>query len=136
MSYEVPVPDDRIKDSKQLGEFLSDLTDEEIKHVAKIVNVVRAKYAGLSNTVENLEKLRDEVLTSLAEQANVLATLDVVPCMSGLPPTIEIIGKVPGDSIHKDGFDHEKKSYEVNKAVELGEDYRGQKEPSNKRRGK
>lgn len=110
----------------------ADLEDSEITEVFKVVALVRDKYAGKANTAENLEKLRDETLTRLME-IGVLATLDPAPCFYGEPPIIEIIGKVKEDTtFHKEGFDHEKKMYEVRKATERGEDWLGQKESVNK----
>jgi hypothetical protein len=89
------------------------------------------KYANKPNTADNLERLRDEVLTRLSE-INILATLDPAPCFYGEPPIVEIIGKVATDPIHKVGMDHEKKRYEVLKSKERNEDYLGQKERYNK----
>lgn len=124
---------DVITSGKQLAGWAADLTDEEIQKTVSIVNAARAKYAGLPNTAENLEKLRDEMLTRLAD-INILAEFDPTPSLYGEPPQVEIIGKVSTDPIHKYGFDHEKKAAEVRKAKELGEDYRGQKESYNKRK--
>lgn len=108
-----------------------DLTDREITQVFQILSVVRAKYAGKPNTADNLDALRDEALTRLME-IGILATLDPAPCFYGDPPTIEILGKVKGDAIEKQGFDHEQKGWEVNKAKDRGEDWLGQKESVDK----
>lgn len=117
---------------KGFAHSAADLTDSEITEVFKIVALIRDKYAGKANTPENLEKLRDETLTRLMEKG-VLATLDPAPCFYGEPPIIEIIGKIKEDAVfHKEGFDHEKKMYEVRKATERGEDWLGQKESVNK----
>lgn len=120
---------------KNFAYAASDLTDREITSIFKVVNQVRGKYAGLPNTAENLEKLRDEALTRLME-IGIIATLDPAPVFYGEPPTLEIIGKVAGDPIEKYGFDHEQKGYEVNKAIEKGEDWLGQKETIDKRKDK
>jgi hypothetical protein len=114
--------DDIITSTEQLAGFAADLTDYEVKEIGKIIGTIQP------NTPEVLDQLRDEVITTLAEQLNVLATLDPTPCFHGEPPIVEILGKVAGDNIHKDGFDHERKYWEVQKANELGEAYRGQKE--------
>lgn len=119
--------DDIIKSEKQFAQFAMDLTDLEIGQIAKIIKQIQAKYASRPNSPEVLDQLRDEVLTKLAE-IEILATVDPTPCFHGEPPIVEILGKVPGSAIHKDGFDHERKAWEVRKANELGEDYRGQKE--------
>lgn len=127
-----------MKDTFDIGKGFAhaaaDLTDSEISEVFKIVELVRTKYSGRPNTAENLEALRDEALTRLMDKG-ILATLDPAPCFYGEPPTIEIIGKIKEDTIfHTEGFDHEKKMYEVRKATERGEEWLGQKEPVNKRK--
>lgn len=123
--------DDIIKSTEQLAGFAAELTDYEVGEVGKIIGSIQRKYAQRPNTPEVLDQLRDEVITRLAEQLNILATLDPTPCFHGEPPIVEILGKVAGDNIHKDGFDHERKYWEVQKANELGEAYRGQKEKHN-----
>lgn len=126
-SPNLDTPDDRISSTEGLAKFAMDLTDYEVKLVGEIVGGLVMKFARRRNTVENLDELRDEALTRLAE-IGILATLDPTPCFHGEPPIVEILGKVPTDSIHKDGFDHERKSWEVREAIKRGEDYRGQKE--------
>lgn len=125
---QMPVQDDRIGSTEKLAQFASELTDEEVMKVGQIVGELMRKYSNRRNTAENLEALRDEALTRLAAEMNILATLDPAPCFYGEPPTLEIIGKMPGDAIHQDGFDHEKKRWEVQEANKRNEDYRGQKE--------
>jgi hypothetical protein len=108
----------------------------EITATFKIVEAVRLKYSRAANSPDNLDKLRDEVLTRLME-IGVLATLDPAPCFYGEPPVLEIIGKVQEDkTFHTEGFDHEKKQYEVRKATDRNEDWLGQKENINKRKNK
>lgn len=119
---------------KGFAHAAADLTDSEITETFKIVESVRQKYAYAANSAENLDKLRDEVLTRLMD-IGVLATLDPAPCFYGEPPVLEIIGKVSEDKVfHTEGFDHEKKQYEVRKAEERNEDWLGQKESANKRK--
>lgn len=125
----------RITSVTDLAHFASDLQDQEAAEVARITMAVSRKYATRIATPENLEALRDEVLTRLAD-ASILATVDVAPVLNGEPPIVEIIGKVAGDPQHKYGFDHEKKQYEVRKATQRGEDYLGQKENPDARRPK
>lgn len=126
-SKDMSTPDDRIGSTEKLAKFAMDLTDYEVKTVGEIVGKLVMKYARRANTVENLDELRDEALTRLAE-IGILATLDPTPCFYGEPPIVEILGKVPTDSMHKDGFDHERKGWEVREAIKRGEDYRGQRE--------
>lgn len=112
------------------------MTDTEISQVFQVIHLVRQKYAGKANTAENLDALRDETLTRLMD-IGVLATLDPAPVFYGEPPIVEILGKVKEDkTFHTEGFDHEKKMYEVRKATERGEDWLGQKEAVNKRKSK
>ena len=122
--------DDIIKSTEQLAGFAQDLTDVEVGQVGKLIGALQRKYAHKANTPENLEHLRDEVITKLAEDMGILATLDPTPCFHGEPPILEIVGKVAGHSFNKDGFDHERKYWEVQKANQLGEAYLGQKEKS------
>jgi len=123
--------DDIIKSTEQLAGFAQDLTDIEVGEVGKIIGSLQRKYAQRPNTPEVLDQLRDEVVTKLAEQMGILATLDPTPCFHGEPPIVEIVGKVSGHSFHKDGFDHERKYWEVQQANKKGEAYLGQKEKSN-----
>ena len=120
---------------KHFAYSATDLTDREITRVFKVVEAIRVKYAGRPNTAENLDALRDEALTRLME-IGILATLDPAPCFYGEPPTLEIIGKLDNDPIHKDGFDHEQKGWEVNKANDRGEDWLGQKDSIDKMKDK
>jgi len=129
------VPDDKIKSGKQFAEFASELQDTEVEQLIKIHVALQQKWAFRANTVENLEAMRDEYLTRFAE-AGIVATVDASPCLYGEPPVVEILGKVSGDPIHTDGFDHERKQWEVRRAVERNEDYLGQKERPNARREK
>ena len=123
--------DDIITSTKQLAGYAAELTDYEVGQVGKIIGAIQRKYAHRPNTPEILDQLRDEVITKLAEQVNILATLDPTPCFHGEPPIVEIVGKISTDVIHKEGFDHERKYWEVQKANQLGEDFRGQKEKHN-----
>lgn len=125
----------QITSAKDFAGFASDLTDEEIQRSVKIINNIRLKYAGKSNTAKNLEEMRDEMLTRMAE-INILATFDPTPCFYGEPPEMEIVGKIGGDPIHKHGFDHERKRHEVLEANKRNEDYRGQKEPTKRPKNK
>jgi len=123
--------DDIITSTKQLAGFAQDLSDIEVGQVGKLIGKIQMKYGKRANTPENLEQLRDEVVTRLAEEMGILATLDPTPCFHGEPPIVEIVGKVSGHSFHKDGFDHERKYWEVQQANKKGEAYLGQKEKSN-----
>lgn len=120
------------KTDKQFAEMASELLDHEIQAAMQIVVGIQRRYANRRNTVENLEEMRDEVLTRLSEKS-ILATFDPTPCFHGEPPILEFIGKINTDPIHKHGYDHEQKTYEVRKATDRGEDFLGQKERVNAR---
>lgn len=122
------------------GAMTLDLTDEDIARAMKIIGEVRLKYGRkfiqkfndpstfkLDDALKALEELEDEVKTRLANEVNVLATVDTVPVLEGQPPAIEIIGIMPGGDLEKYGMDHEKKTWEVRRATDRGEDYYGQK---------
>lgn len=123
------VPDDRIYNERQFVHWNDELTDTEAVAVVRLIGEIQMKYANKPNTKQNLEDLRDEALTRLIE-INILAELDPSPCFYGESPIVEIIGKVSSDPLHKYGFDHEQKKWEIDKAHDRGEDYLGEKESS------
>lgn len=118
-----------VKSAEQFVTWSGDLQDTESVKIVQIVYQLQQKWASRPNTAANLEALRDEALTKLAE-INVLATFDPAPCFHGEPPIVEIIGKIAGDPQHEHGFDHEKKMFEVRKATQRGEKFLGEKEQS------
>lgn len=126
-TFQLANQDDTIHSEKQFADFASDLTDKEIQQAVRVIKEIQSKWSGKPNTAQNLEFMRDEVLTKLAE-ISILATFDPAPCLQGLPPEIEIVGKVGGDPIYEYGFDHERKRHEVLESKKRNEDYRGQKE--------
>lgn len=130
------IPDDRIKSRKQFVHWSDELTDSEAIKAVELIGRIQEKYAMKRNSKENLEALRDEALTRMAEELNISAELDIAPCFYGEPPILEIKGKLTVDDINKYGFDHEKKGWEINKAHERGEDYLGEKESPDSRKGK
>jgi hypothetical protein len=124
---QLPDNDGIVHSGKELALNAIDLTDEEVAKSVSIVYELQQKYATRAFTEANLDALRDEVLTRLAE-VGVLATFDPAPCLHGEPPVVEFLGKVSGDkTFHTEGLDHERKQWEVLKAKERGEDYYGQK---------
>lgn len=127
--------DDRIHSIKQLVEWSDELLDSESQMAGRVVREAQIKWAGKPNTVENLEELRQEILHALMD-IGIVAEFDPTPCFYGQPPIVEIRGKVKDDPQHKYGFDHEKKRWEVQRAIERNEEYLGQKEPVNSRRSK
>lgn len=129
------IPDGRISNTKQLVDNAIDLTDEEVKSVGKIWGELNQRYAFKANSASNLDALRDEALTRFAA-LGLRASMDVSPCLYGDPPVIDFVGRVAFDPIHEHGFDHERQQHLVIEANKRNEDFRGQKEPVNKRRKK
>lgn len=129
------IPDPVIHSEKQLVHFADELTDSESTAAFQLIMQLQMKYAFKPNTQKNLEELRDEALTKLMEM-NIVAEMDITPCFYGEPPIIEFKGKIAGDPIHSQGFDHEKKKWEIDKARTKGEDYLGEKESPASRKGK
>lgn len=139
-SPDLPVDSGIVKTQKQFSDSLTqDLTDEEIQKCLRIIIPIKSKWERrfVSRFSHNdhptekeihrfLDEFEDEIKTTLAEQVNVLATVDTTPLLMGEPPEIEFVGALPGHSLHKYGFDHEKKTWEVTKATQLGEDFLGQ----------
>jgi hypothetical protein len=118
-----------IHSPKQFVHWSDELTDTESTQAVKVIAEVQEKYKNRTNSVENLEELRDEVLYKLME-IGIVAEFDPTPCFYGEPPILEIKGKRE----MKYGFDHEQKGWEVRRALERGEDYLGQKEQPNSRK--
>lgn len=121
-------PDPIIRSKKQMVYFADELTDTESVAAFELVARISGKYAMKVASVENLNALRDECLTTLAERMNILAEIDISPIYNGEGPIVEFKGKFTGDDIHKYGFDHERKKWEIDKAHDRGEDYLHEKE--------
>lgn len=117
-----------VHSKKEFVHSNDELADSEAVKAVRIIGEVQIKYWKKVANKQNLEALRDEALYRLATELGIKAELDPTPCFYGEPPILEIQGKMEGDDIHKYGFDHEKKGWEVKKAHERGEDYLGEKE--------
>lgn len=130
---------DIVNSSKAFSNALTlDLTDEEIGNAYRLITQIKTKHSlrwqqkyPFDKYQEDqihsmLAEFEDELKTTLAERCNILASVDTVPLLNGEPPVIEIIGKLPGDSIYTDGLDHEKKRWEVQR-TRSDEAYRGEK---------
>jgi hypothetical protein len=138
-----------VRTPKEFSDSLTtELTDEEIVQAGRVIGqckvkwekIFRSKFYDYANysgrdvakrfdEAQNLcEKFSDEVSYRLADEAGVLATVDIVPIFNGEPPVIEIVGKIDSTT----PFDHDKKEYEVKKAVKKDEAFLGEKESINK----
>ncbi len=126
--------DGKVKTAKEFVEVAYELTDAEAVEAFGICAQIDRKYRGRSYSTAQqrariLTEMEDETKTRLAA-IDILAT--VVPGDEG--PVIDIIGKLRTDNIHKYGFDHEQKEYEVKKATGRGEQFLGQRESVNSRK--
>jgi hypothetical protein len=140
-SPELPVRDTGLVQSAAdfSGALTLDLTDDEIGKAFEICTSVKRKYEAifrskfrdtsftLDEAMREVEKFEDEIKTRLAEEADVLATVNVLPVLEGKNIEIDWIGVLPSHSVNKYGMDHEKKEWEVKRATDRREDYLGQK---------
>jgi hypothetical protein len=140
-SPHLPVNDGIVKTRKAFSDGLTlDLTDDEICKAFEIILPIRKKWEErfrmhcndpinftAEEAVELIDHMEDEIKYELATRLDIYTEMDCTPIFEGKPPIIEFVGALPSHSIAKYGFDHEKKTYEVQKARERGEDYLGQK---------
>jgi hypothetical protein len=120
------------------GATTLDLTDDETKvFLQTTVAIVRKHQAvwrtlfpfnNLEQCMNLLDELEKELAYTLMERLNVVVRVDGTPVFEGAAPVIEFIGKMEGTSLARYGQDHEKKTWEVQKAKERGEDFLGQKD--------
>lgn len=138
-SPNLPTGRDVVSTAKDFsGAMTLDLSDDEIKRALKVcVSAVRKhqtmwrqKYPfdSIEQVADLLEELEKELAYKMMEEVDCLVRVDGTPVFVGQPPVIEWLGKVQGTSLDKYGQDHERKTYEVQKATERGEDYLGQKD--------
>jgi hypothetical protein len=138
-SPNLPTERDVVRTAKEFsGAMTLDLTDDEIKRALELtVNIVRKhqtkwkqKYPfdSLDQVVDLIEDLEKELAYRMMEEVDCLVRVDGTPVFQGQPPVVEWMGKMEGSSLDKYGQDHERKTYEVQKAEQRGEDYLGQKD--------
>lgn len=134
----LPADDGIVRSPKEFSDNLTlDLTDDEIQRAMSAVLEVRAKYSRIFRskfgphgnfTVEGamiaLDEFEKELKDRLAQQ-DLLVSVDVEPVLFGEPPIITLEGALPTHVSAKYGLDHERKSYEVRKAKDLGQDFLG-----------
>jgi hypothetical protein len=117
-----------------------DLTDEEIKKAFELTVRISQKYHEKfaksfgphsiftpELALEALDAFEEELKYELATKLDVYATVDATPVFEGEPPIVEFSGALPSHSIAKQGFDFEKKTWEVQHATARDEAYYGQK---------
>lgn len=139
-SPELPADHDLVRTEKGFsGAMTLDLGDGEIKACMRILHEVRNKHLSkwinkfndprnftLDDALKAVDNYEDELKTRMANEVNVLVSVNAVPLLEGQPLQIEWLGVLPGGSLDKYGQDHERKGWEVKRATERGEDYLGQ----------
>jgi hypothetical protein len=149
--YELPVNSPNLPTNsgivlspKQFSDGLTlDLTDSEISEALAIVLPIKNKWRqrfilklnSAQFTVEQAMKLvdqfEDELVTTLAERMNLIATVDAAPVFEGEPLVVEFVGALDGHYTANYGFDHEKKEWEVKRSILRNEAFLGEKAPVN-----
>lgn len=137
----LPVDDGIVTTAKQFSDALTqELNDDEIKRAFEMIVRISEKYHEKfarrfgpnslftpEQALEALDEFEEELKYELATKLHVYATVDATPVFEGEPPIVELAGALPSHSIARHGFDHEKKTWEVQHATERDEDYYGQK---------
>jgi len=138
-SPNLPTGKDTVSTAKEFsGAMTLDLSDDEIKKALEItVGTVRKHqeiwrrkfpFDNLEQIADLLEELEKELSHKLMEELDVLVKIDGTPLFYGQPPVIDWMGWLDTSSLAKYGQDHERKTWEVQKADERGEDFLGQKD--------
>lgn len=140
-SPKLPVDDGIVSSAKEFSDVLTqELTDDEIKSAfeltVRITHKWHEKFVSRfgphslftpEEALEALDEFEEELKYELATKLHVFATVDATPIFEGQPPVVEFSGALPSHAIAKHGFDHEKKTWEVQHATDRDEDYYGQK---------
>lgn len=139
-SPELPVDSGIVKTRKQFSDALTqDLSDEEISKALQLMLPIKEKWEerfrakatsplfGVEEAMELVDQFEEELKYELATKLHVYATVDVTPLFEGQPMVIEFQGALPSHDIAKYGFDHERKTDNVQKATAQGEAYLGEK---------
>lgn len=109
----------------------NDLYDWEIAEIGKIWNELQHDWMKKPNTTSNLTEFSRVAHESFLKAGFVVNvqwenSLIIDPkTMQPMPVMIEVLGRIAEP---KDGYDYERKSHEVRKAVSRGEAYLGQKD--------
>lgn len=120
------------------GATTLDLSDAETKtFLETTIGIVRKHQAvwrtlypfdSIEQCMDLCDKLEQELAYTMMERLDVLVRVDATPVFEGGSPIVEYVGKMSGSSLAKYGQDHERKTWEVQKAEARGEDYLGQKD--------
>jgi hypothetical protein len=145
-SPEVPVDSGVVATPKAFVHGLTmELTESQSQQALQIVLPIKNKWSAIFRsrlrhqnfTVEEAMKLvdqfEDELVTTLAERMSLIATVDASPVFEGEPLIVDFVGCLDDHDTAQYGFDHEKARYEIQKSMERGESFYGEKEPINNR---
>jgi hypothetical protein len=138
-SPNLPTDRDVVSTAKEFsGAMTLDLSDDEIKRAMEITKEVHSKHREIwirklpfdhiEQIADYLEEFEKELSYRMMTELEVLVRVDGTPCFQGSGPIIDWMGKLDTSSLAKYGQDHERKTYEVQKAKDRGEDYLGQKD--------
>lgn len=130
---------------KQFADSLTmDLTDEEIDSLLRTILPIRQKWQvrfinrfsndpkfDVDKAMKMVDDFEDELKYEAATKHKVLLTVDVSPLLEGKSMCIDVVGALPGHTINTHGMDHERKEFEVKRAVSREEDWLGQKGNAN-----
>jgi hypothetical protein len=142
-SPKLPVDDGIVSSAKEFSDVLTqELTDDEIKRAFELTVRISHKWHEKfvsrfgphslftpEEALEALDEFEEELKYELATKLHVFATVDATPIFEGQPPIVEFAGALPSHAIAKQGFDHERKIFEVKRATNKGEAYLGEKNP-------
>jgi hypothetical protein len=134
----LPTNDGKVWTTKQYSDTLTlDLTDDEILQSFRIIQSISLKWSNVFRTklrhgnfkveeaMKLVDQMEDELVTTLAEKMDLIATVDASPVFEGEPPVVELIGALPSHYSANFGLDHEKKEWEVKRAKDRGEAFLG-----------
>lgn len=97
------------------------LQDSEILAIRKLQMRLTNKYALQPRTEKVIDQIEVEAIHELAS-LGWIAHVDAFPLLQGEQMTISLLQRVDADY----EFDHEKKAYDVTKAIEKGETLHGE----------
>ncbi len=100
----------------------ADMYDEDIKKLGVMWNRLMQEFARKRNDHFAVSELVKRA-TDEAFNIGYVVRVHTTECLLGIgPATIEVVGRVEGHEVNKHGLDHDKKQYEIRKAVDRNED--------------
>lgn len=104
------------------NEALADLHDEDIVVVGQIWAEISRRFSHKTNTQHNLNEMAKFAEAEFARKG-FLVHVNLQGVLLNEGPSIDVVAKISDQE-----FDHDKKGWEVKKAVGKGEKFLGQKE--------